>query len=158
MLIVRDISIYDVSVQGVKCPTEISEAVDRINLIEETNNLRPDIILIARGGGSLEDLWGFNEEIVIRAVAESEIPIISAIGHETDVTLCDFVSDLRAPTPTAAAEFVVPIKKELFLKSFELIQRLNKATSRLMEKNHLNIKKLFKQIPDLKILVDQKFQ
>lgn len=103
-----NISIYDVSVQGVKCPTEISEAVDRINLIEETNNLRPDIILIARGGGSLEDLWGFNDERLVRSVFNSTIPIVSAVGHETDNTLIDFVSDLRAPTPTSAANLLFP--------------------------------------------------
>ena len=103
-----NISIYDVSVQGVKCPTEISEAVDRINLIEETNNLRPDIILIARGGGSLEDLWGFNDERLVRSVFNSTIPIVSAVGHETDNTLIDFVSDLRAPTPTGAANLLFP--------------------------------------------------
>ncbi|MGI9312982.1 MAG: exodeoxyribonuclease VII large subunit [Alphaproteobacteria bacterium] len=103
-----NISIYDVSVQGVKCPTEISEAVDRINLIEETNNHRPDIILIARGGGSLEDLWGFNDERLVRSVFNSTIPIVSAVGHETDNTLIDFVSDLRAPTPTSAANLLFP--------------------------------------------------
>ncbi|MBH21330.1 MAG: exodeoxyribonuclease VII large subunit [Rhodobiaceae bacterium] len=103
-----NISIYDVSVQGVKCPTEISEAVDRINLIEETNNHRPDIILIARGGGSLEDLWGFNDERLVRSVFNSTIPIVSAVGHETDNTLIDFVSDLRAPTPTGAANLLFP--------------------------------------------------
>lgn len=103
-----NVSIYDVSVQGVKCPTEISEAVDRINLIEETNNLRPDIILIARGGGSLEDLWGFNDERLVRSVFNSTIPIVSAVGHETDNTLIDFVSDLRAPTPTSAANLLFP--------------------------------------------------
>ena len=108
-----NISIYDVSVQGVKCPTEISEAVDRINLIEETNNLRPDIILIARGGGSLEDLWGFNDERLVRSVFNSTIPIVSAVGHETDNTLIDFVSDLRAPTPTSAANLLFPKINEI---------------------------------------------
>ena len=122
-----NISIYDVSVQGVKCPTEISEAVDRINLIEETNNLRPDIILIARGGGSLEDLWGFNDERLVRSVFNSTIPIVSAVGHETDNTLIDFVSDLRAPTPTSAANLLFP-------KIYE-IESLIKNNQRLLFSN-----------------------
>ena len=122
-----NISIYDVSVQRVKCPTEISEAVDRINLIEETNNLRPDIILIARGGGSLEDLWGFNDERLVRSVFNSTIPIVSAVGHETDNTLIDFVSDLRAPTPTSAANLLFP-------KIYE-IESLIKNNQRLLFSN-----------------------
>ena len=122
-----NVSIYDVSVQGVKCPTEISEAVDRINLIEETNNLRPDIILIARGGGSLEDLWGFNDERLVRSVFNSTIPIVSAVGHETDNTLIDFVSDLRAPTPTSAANLLFP-------KIFE-IESLIENNQRLLFSN-----------------------
>ena len=122
-----NISIYDVSVQGVKCPTEISEAIDRINLIEKTSNLRPDTILIARGGGSLEDLWGFNDERLVRSVFNSTIPIVSAVGHETDNTLIDLVSDLRAPTPTGAANLLFP-------KIYE-IETLIKNNQRLLFSN-----------------------
>ncbi|MDG2187884.1 MAG: exodeoxyribonuclease VII large subunit [Hyphomicrobiales bacterium] len=103
-----NIYIYDVAVQGEKCPTEVSRAIDRINLIELTSDFRPDIILVARGGGSLEDLWGFNDERLVRSVFKSQIPIVSAIGHETDKTLIDFVSDLREPTPTSAANLLFP--------------------------------------------------
>ena len=92
---------------------------------------RPDLLIVARGGGSIEDLWGFNEEAAARAAAESDIPLISAVGHETDTTLIDFVSDARAPTPTAAAEMAVPVRRELIARLEETRGRLlNAMTSR----------------------------
>jgi exodeoxyribonuclease VII large subunit len=103
--------IWPVTVQGENAASEITAAINGFNILEE--KLRPDVIIIARGGGSIEDLWSFNEEIVLRAVFNSVIPIISAVGHETDYTLIDLVSDLRAPTPTAAAEFAVPVIENL---------------------------------------------
>ncbi len=101
------IDIVDVSVQGQSCSKEISEAIIRVNKITSSSK-RPDIILIARGGGSLEDLWGFNDESLVRTVYSSEIPIMTAIGHESDTSLIDLASDYRAPTPTAAAGILFP--------------------------------------------------
>lgn len=103
--------IWPVAVQGESAAQEISEAINNFNLLSK--EYRPQLLIVARGGGSIEDLWSFNEEIVVRSVYKSIIPVISAIGHETDYTLIDFVADLRAPTPTAAAEFAVPVRLDL---------------------------------------------
>ena len=110
----REVLIWPVSVQGDNCAVEVSRAIDGFNSLKEYDQIkRPDLLIVARGGGSLEDLWGFNEEVVLRAVAASQIPVVSAIGHETDTTLIDLVSDIRAPTPTAAAEIAVPVLSEI---------------------------------------------
>lgn len=110
----RRVLIWPVAVQGEKCAPEVARAIRGFNMLTPGGTLpRPDLIIVARGGGSLEDLWGFNEEEVVRAAAESELPLISAVGHETDTTLIDFASDVRAPTPTAAAELAVPVRLEL---------------------------------------------
>ena len=110
----RKVLVWPVAVQGAKCAPEVTAAIDGFNRFSKGGALpRPDLLIVARGGGSLEDLWGFNEESVARAVAASEIPVISAVGHETDTTLIDFVADQRAPTPTAAAEMAVPVRMEL---------------------------------------------
>jgi exodeoxyribonuclease VII large subunit len=103
--------IFPVAVQGKGCEIEIANA---LNILNEMSP-KPDLIIVARGGGSIEDLWGFNEEIVVRAVSNSDIPVISAVGHETDTTLIDYVADKRAPTPSAAAEMATPVKSELLL-------------------------------------------
>ncbi|MDC3091043.1 exodeoxyribonuclease VII large subunit [Rickettsiales bacterium] len=155
-----EIIIYPVSVQGKGCVQQISEIIQKINIesLKGNKDFIVDVLILARGGGSLEDLMPFNEEVLVKAIFNSIIPIISAIGHETDFTLSDFASDLRAPTPTAAAEFVVPVKKELNIKNYELMQRLNKAISRLMENKNLNTQNLYNQIPDVKTLINQKFQ
>ncbi|MEM7295436.1 MAG: exodeoxyribonuclease VII large subunit [Pseudomonadota bacterium] len=110
----RQVLVWPVAVQGSKSASEVAAAIQGFNAINPGDTLlRPDLIIVARGGGSIEDLWGFNEEAVVRAAAASEIPLISAVGHETDTTLIDFASDRRAPTPTAAAEMAVPVRLEL---------------------------------------------
>jgi len=101
--------LWPVAVQGEGASSQISAAIRGFNQLTQ----KPDVLIVARGGGSLEDLWAFNEEIVVRAVTESQIPVISAVGHETDITLIDFAADKRAPTPTAAAEFAVPVRSQL---------------------------------------------
>ncbi|MEY3196670.1 MAG: hypothetical protein RLZZ59_36 [Pseudomonadota bacterium] len=106
-----NVLVWPVTVQGDGAAGEISSAIIGFN--ELPPSMRPEVLIVARGGGSIEDLWCFNEEIVVRAIAASDIPIVSAVGHETDFTLSDFVADVRAPTPTAAAEFVVPVLSDL---------------------------------------------
>ena len=125
-----NVILWPVPVQGQDAAQLISDAVDGFNSLSSKDEVNmPDLIIIARGGGSIEDLWPFNEEIVIRAVFKSNIPIVSAIGHETDTTLIDFVSDLRAPTPTAAAEISSPDKVELLRDINEKKNRLNYAVN-----------------------------
>jgi exodeoxyribonuclease VII large subunit len=110
----RHVLIWPVAVQGSACAPEVARAIRGFNALPEGGPIpRPDVLIVARGGGSLEDLWGFNEEAVVRAAAESAIPLISAVGHETDTTLIDYASDRRAPTPTAAAEMAVPVRLDL---------------------------------------------
>ncbi|MEM7075098.1 MAG: exodeoxyribonuclease VII large subunit [Pseudomonadota bacterium] len=110
----RKVLIWPVAVQGDRCAPEVARAIAGFNRLTPGGALpRPDLIIVARGGGSLEDLWGFNEEVVVRAAAASEIPLISAVGHETDTTLIDHAADYRAPTPTAAAEKAVPVRLDL---------------------------------------------
>lgn len=103
--------VWPVLVQGQGSAAQVAAAVNGFSAMQGAD--RPDLVIVARGGGSIEDLWGFNEEIVVRAVAGSTIPVISAVGHETDTSLCDFAADMRAPTPTAAAEMAVPVRADL---------------------------------------------
>ena len=122
------IYVWPVAVQGDGSASQIANAVDKFNeLTDQTIVKKPDLLIVARGGGSLEDLWSFNEEIVVRAVFNSTIPVISAVGHETDTTLIDFVSDLRAPTPTGAAEKSVPVREDLRGRIGELELRLKSS-------------------------------
>jgi exodeoxyribonuclease VII large subunit len=117
--------VWPVKVQGEGSAELVAAAIRGFNALPEAGRIRrPDLLIVARGGGSLEDLWSFNEEIVVRAAAESMIPLISAVGHETDITLIDFASDKRAPTPTAAAEIAVPVRTELIA---ELMSKARRA-------------------------------
>ena len=120
----RRVLVWPVRVQGEGSAEQVAAAIRGFNALPETGRIpRPDLLIVARGGGSLEDLWGFNEEIVVRAAAESMIPLISAVGHETDMTLIDFAADKRAPTPTAAAEMAVPVRSELLVEVAALARR-----------------------------------
>jgi len=123
--------LWPVAVQGEGASAKIAAAIRAFPSIEP----RPDLLIVARGGGSIEDLWPFNEEEVIRAAAESPIPLISAVGHETDTTLIDFASDLRAPTPTAAAEIAVPVRADLFAQLSELQHRAQHCLSRRIDRS-----------------------
>ena len=128
-----EIVLWPVAVQGAKSAAQIADAIYGFNKMERlSSNKSPDVIIVARGGGSIEDLWSFNEEVVVRAVHESNIPIISAVGHETDNTLIDLAADLRAPTPTAAAELAVPVRNDLISTLADLNVRRLKAKNNIM--------------------------
>ena len=122
--------VWPVAVQGEGASARIADAIRRFPEIEP----RPDLLIVARGGGSIEDLWPFNEEEVVRAAAASPIPLISAVGHETDTTLIDHAADLRAPTPTAAAEIAVPVRAELFAQLAELQHRGRQCLGRRIDR------------------------
>ena len=140
--------VWPVRVQGETSAAEVAQAIRGFNALTPGGRLpRPDIIIVARGGGSLEDLWGFNEEIVVRAAAESEIPLISAVGHETDWTLIDHVADVRAPTPTAAAELSVPVRVELLATLADLDGRRRGAVLRLGERRRADLRSLARALP-----------
>ena len=129
----RKVTLWPVAVQGDNCAREVSRAIDGFNSLTVQNPLiAPDLIIVARGGGSIEDLWGFNEELVVRSAFKSTIPLISAIGHETDTTLLDYVADVRAPTPSAAAEMAVPVRHELLALIDANEARLSRAVSQVL--------------------------
>jgi len=123
--------VWPVLVQGEGAAGQVANAVRGFSAIQPGGPVpRPDLVIVARGGGSIEDLWSFNEEVVVRAVAESSIPVISAVGHETDTTLCDYAADRRAPTPTAAAEMAVPVRLDLAATLDELAYRKRRCALR----------------------------
>jgi exodeoxyribonuclease VII large subunit len=139
----RHVMVWPVRVQGEGSAAEVAAAIAGFNRMTP----RPDLIIVARGGGSLEDLWGFNEEIVVRAVAASEVPLISAVGHETDTTLIDHASDWRAPTPTAAAERAVPVRSELLAQVATLSSRHGRSMSRLMQERATRVTSAARALP-----------
>jgi exodeoxyribonuclease VII large subunit len=125
--------VWPALVQGEQAAAQVTAGIRGFNAM--TGADRPDVLIVARGGGSIEDLWPFNEEIVVRAAFDSEIPLISAVGHETDTTLIDYVSDRRAPTPTGAAEMAVPVRTELLLSTGESGERLKRALTRALSRS-----------------------
>lgn len=144
----RKVLVWPVAVQGEKCAPEVANAIRGFNALTPGGALpRPDLLIVARGGGSLEDLWGFNEEAVARAAAESDIPLISAVGHETDTTLIDFVSDQRAPTPTAAAELAVPVRMELLAWVDQQDARLTHALTSGVTRRRDRLRDLSRALP-----------
>lgn len=148
------ILLWPTLVQGSEAAEQIVKAIDGMNNLPE--KVRPDVLIVARGGGSFEDLMPFNEESVVRAVFRSRIPIISAVGHETDTTLIDYVSDLRAPTPTAAAEYAVPEKIKLKYDLEKSFLGLNSAVSNFFEKKRLLLRS--QKILDIKSLIEERRQ
>jgi exodeoxyribonuclease VII large subunit len=144
----RRVLVWPVRVQGEGSAEQIAAAIDGFNALSEDGPIpRPDLLIVARGGGSLEDLWSFNEEIVVRAAAESMIPLISAVGHETDVTLIDFASDKRAPTPTAAAEMAVPVRAELFVEVTSLARRAMLCWQRAQDSRRSELRAAARALP-----------
>ncbi|MEL7463098.1 MAG: exodeoxyribonuclease VII large subunit [Pseudomonadota bacterium] len=151
--------VWPVAVQGKACAPEVAQAIRGFNALPEDGPIpRPDVLIVARGGGSVEDLWGFNEEIVARAAAESAIPLISAVGHETDTTLIDYVADLRAPTPTAAAEIAAPVRGELLATLAALEGRSQRALTRGMEERRRRLRDLARALPKPEEIVAERRQ
>ncbi|MCK1385323.1 exodeoxyribonuclease VII large subunit [Bradyrhizobium sp. 21] len=144
----RHVLVWPVKVQGEGSAEQVAAAIRGFNALPEGGKIpRPDVLIVARGGGSLEDLWSFNEEIVVRAAAESMIPLISAVGHETDITLIDFVADKRAPTPTAAAEMAVPVRSDLFVEVADLGRRTHAYWLRAHESRRSELRAAARALP-----------
>jgi len=144
----RRVLVWPVKVQGDGSAEQVAVAIRGFNALPEGGRIpRPDVLIVARGGGSLEDLWSFNEEIVVRAAADSMIPLISAVGHETDITLIDFAADKRAPTPTAAAEMAVPVRSELVAEVESLARRVSVCWLRGQENRRNELRAAARALP-----------
>jgi exodeoxyribonuclease VII large subunit len=144
----RHVLVWPVLVQGEGAAEQVAAAIAGFNALQPGGAVpRPDLLIVARGGGSLEDLWTFNEEVVVRAAASSDIPLISAVGHETDTTLIDFAADRRAPTPTAAAEMAVPVRAELQAEVLSHERRMLRAAGRLVRERRVRIEGLGRGLP-----------
>ncbi len=152
----REVLIWPVAVQGERCAPEVARAIEGLNAPGPFP--RPDLLIVARGGGSVEDLWGFNDEAVVRAAAASRIPLISAVGHETDTTLIDFAADRRAPTPTAAAELAVPVRTELLAHLADREARLARAAGAVLRTRGQRLADLARALPRADALTAQAAQ
>ncbi|CDL00853.1 exonuclease VII, large subunit [Magnetospirillum gryphiswaldense MSR-1 v2] len=150
----RRVLLWPVAVQGDGAAQQVARAIAGFNTLPANGVPRPDVLIVARGGGSVEDLWAFNEEVVVRAAAASAIPLISAVGHETDTTLIDFASDLRAPTPTAAAEMAVPVRAELVATVADCAARLVGSTARGLEDRRNRVQHLARALPNPRRVLD----
>ena len=151
--------LWPVAVQGDRAAVEISSAINSFAALDGKGEVpRPDLLIVARGGGSLEDLMAFNEEIVVRATAACSIPLISAVGHESDTTLIDYASDLRAPTPTAAAEMAVPVRSELLAQVMDDGLRLLNAMNRNLTQNKIILDGFGRGLPSLRRVVEEALQ
>ncbi len=145
--------VWPVQVQGQDAGGQVAAAVTGFGALAEGGPIpRPDLVIVARGGGSIEDLWAFNEEQVVRAVAASPIPVISAVGHETDTTLCDHAADIRAPTPTAAAEMAVPVLRDLAATIADLAHRQRRCALRPVELGRERLEARMQRLPRLEML------
>ena len=145
----RQVILWPVLVQGKGAAEQIAAAIEGFNALTLQNKIpRPDLLIVARGGGSVEDLWAFNDEIVVRAAAQSTIPLISAVGHETDTTLIDFAADRRAPTPTAAAEIAVPVRADLLVAIAELERQMLTAITRTVTESRRAIDSMAYGLPN----------
>lgn len=155
----RRVLLWPVLVQGDGAAEQVAAAIRGFNALAPDGPVpRPDLLIVARGGGSIEDLWAFNEEVVVRAAAASQIPLISAVGHETDTTLIDFASDRRAPTPTAAAEMAVPVRAELVVEVMDLHRRLVDCTQRVLELRRERVAALGRGLGDPRRLIEAALQ
>ncbi len=143
----RRVLLWPVAVQGEKAAAEVAAAIAGFNAFGKGKLPKPDVLIVARGGGSIEDLMAFNEEVVVRAAFASVIPLISAVGHETDTTLIDFVSDRRAPTPTAAAEMAVPLRSELLGQVADFERRTLRSFTKGMEDRRRHLAQLARVLP-----------
>ena len=155
----RRVLVWPVAVQGDKAAREVAAAIAGFNRLPLAGPVpRPGVLIVARGGGSLEDLWAFNEEVVVRAAAASTIPLISAVGHETDTTLIDFASDRRAPTPTAAAEMAVPVRADLIAQTLDFGQRMIACLNRALREASVALTGLARGLGDPVRLIEERQQ